>query len=111
MVGLDTVWFAYQNSGPFLLFVLLAGMAYVWRHDIQPRLQDLEATQEARGSRWQDHELNAQERALLLDDAHERIDGMEEAVDNLRDRLLDVQHRVAAEHGRGNGVRDYDGGD
>jgi uncharacterized protein HemX len=108
MVGLGDIWFAYQNSGPLLLFVMIVGGALVYRRDIQPRLQNLEETQEQRASRWQDHELNAQERALLLDDAHERIDGVEEAVDRLRERLLEVQHAVAAEHGRNDATGVHD---
>lgn len=100
MVGLSDLFWAYQNSGPAMLFLLAVGGAYAWKHDIQPRLKDLERTQEDRGDRVDDMELNARERTLLINDAHDRTDGLEDAVTRLRERLRGIEQRIAAEHGK-----------
>lgn len=99
MVGLSDVFWVYQNSGPALLFVLLAGGAYVWRHDLQPRLQELEQVQEDRRDRWQDQELNAQERALLVDNAQERLDQVDQAIERLKRRVRSIEQNYAVDHG------------
>lgn len=98
MVGLEFVWSLYQNSGPALQFVLILGVAYVWKHDIEPRLTDLEQTQENRSDRWSDQELNAQERAMLIDDAHERVDDIEAITSRLKTRVRGLEQAHAIEH-------------
>ena len=117
MVGLESLLWAYQNSGPALLVMLSFVAGYVYRHDILPRLQEVEQTQEERAERWEDQQLNAQERTLLLDDAHERVDDVEKAVQRLKKRVRGIEQALAAERGdaylRGgdsdhNGDRDVD---
>jgi len=99
MVGLsDAIWI-YQNSGPALLVILILGGGYVWKHEVQPRLNDLERTQEERGDRWEDHRVDARERILLIDDAHERVDQVEDAIQRLQDRLRDIEQAYARDHG------------
>lgn len=100
MVGLDFVWSIYQNSGPALQIIVILGVAYVWKHDVQPRLDELEQTQENRGDRWQDQSLNSQERTMLIDDAHTRVDDIEDTVERLKTRLRAIEHAHAAAHGR-----------
>jgi hypothetical protein len=99
MVGLSDAFWVYQNSGPALLVLIVLGGGYVWRHDIQPRLADLEQTQEQRGDRWEDHRLDARERTLLIDDAQERVDQVEDAVQRLQDRLRDIEQAYARDRG------------
>lgn len=108
MVGLSDLWWAYQNSGPLLLFIIAAGGAAVYHWSLRPRLDrmqarldDLESTQEQRGDRWADHELDARERALLLDEAHETIDQVEDAVERLKMRVRGLEQQFAIEHGEG----------
>lgn len=111
MVGISDLIWAYQNSGPALLLAMLAGAGYVYRHDILPRLNSLERTQERRDDKWQDQELNAQERALLIDDAHSRADQLEETMQRLKERVRDIEQSYAVDHGTiPNGFTD-DGGD
>lgn len=100
MVGVSDLFWLYQNSGPLLLFLLLAGGTYVWRHDLQPRLKALEETQEARADKWESQQLNAQERAILLDDAHDRTDQIEQAVQRLKRRVRGLEQEYAADAGR-----------
>lgn len=112
MVGVSDLFWVYQNSGPALLFALAAGMLYVWRHDIHPRLHDLEETQEQRRDRWDEQELNAQERAILIDDAHTRVDDIEEVTERLKRRVRGIEHAYAAQTGETpSGYRPDDGGD
>lgn len=99
MVGLDFIWELYQNSGPALQIIIILGLAYVWKHDIQPRINDLETTQERRDDRWDDQELNAQERAMLIDNAHERVDDIEVITDRLKKRVRGIEQAYACEHG------------
>lgn len=98
MVGADFVWNLYQNSGPALQILLILGGGYIWKHDIEPRLKDLEQTQEDRRDRWDEQELNAQERTLLIDDAHGRLDEVDEAVERLKRRVRGIESSYAVDH-------------
>lgn len=113
MVGVDDLFWFYQNADTAILLALTVGAYIVWKRDVQPRLQELEQTQERRAERWADQNLSDQERDILLDDAHERIDGVDQAVGRLRDRLRRLETCVAAETGfyRGGGSEpDFDFG-
>lgn len=103
MVGLSDLFWAYQNSGPALLFILVSGATLVWKMDIQPRLKDLEQTQEERGDRWADQRLNSRERAMLLEDAHERADDIEVVMSQLKERVRGIEQAYAIEHGKAPG--------
>lgn len=110
MVGVSDLLWAYQQSGPALLLLLLAGAAYAWQHDIRPRLEQIEQQQEKRGDRWEQQQLNAQERALLIDDAQERVDQVENAITRLKTRVRDIEQEYAADHGRVPGDPDPEDG-
>jgi len=98
MVGLADLFYVYQNSGPALLFGLIAGGTYIWKQDLQPRLRELETTQQSHGERWQEHALNAQERTLLLDDVTTRVEDVEDAQERLNARVREIEQKYAIEH-------------
>lgn len=100
MVGLTDLWSLYQNSGPFLIFTLTLVVAYIWKFELQPRLDDLEDTQDQRGDKWQDQRLNAQERTMLIDDAHNRLDDVGQSVQRLKARLRSLEQTIAADRGQ-----------
>ena len=100
MFGLGDLFWVYQNSGPALLFILVVLVGYAWKHDVAPRLDAIEATQEDRGDELQERALSAQERDILLDNAHKRIDQAEQALHRLKARVRNIEQAVAAEHGR-----------
>jgi hypothetical protein len=100
MVGLEFLWSIYENSGPALQIILILGGATVLKYELLPRLDELETTQENRDDRWTDQSLNAQERAMLIDDAHGRVDDVSETMSRLKDRVRALEHAHAAEHGR-----------
>lgn len=112
MVGFDFLWTLYQNSGPALQAVIIIGGAYVWLHDIRPRLNEVEQTQEQRANRWEEAGLNSQETSLLLDDAHSRIDDQEDVVQRLKERVRGIEQAYAVDHGKApNGFTRGGGGD
>lgn len=112
MPAADFLFSLYQNSGPALQIIIILGGTYVWLHDLKPRLNEVEQTQEQRAERWDEQELNAQERTLLLDDAQGRLKQLEDAYDRLRNRLRALEQSHAAEHGeRPDCGSKWDGGD
>lgn len=113
MVGVDDLFWFYQNADTGILLALSIGAYIVWKREIQPRLNALEQTQRKRASKWRDQHLSGQERDLLLDDAHERIDDVEGAVARLRSRLQNLETGIAAETGYRTDVDDqfFRGGD
>lgn len=93
----ELFWRLYQNSPPAILALLFASFWYAWKHDINPRLRSLEQTQEQRGKKWDQRNLNAQEQTLIIDDNASRIDDVEAAVQRLRNRLSHLESGVASE--------------
>lgn len=99
MVGVEDLVFVYQNADTAILLGLSFGVYVVWKREVQPRLLNLEQTQEERKEKWAEQHLSGQERDILLDDAHGRIDAVEKAVSRLRARLQTLENGVAAETG------------
>lgn len=114
MPGVEDLFWLYQNADTGILLFMTVGAAYIWKRDIQPRLNDLETVQDQRSDKWSEQHLNDQERDILLDNAHDRLDQQEQAVRNLRNRLQRLERGVAAETGvffrGGAGERRGDGG-
>lgn len=99
MAGVDDLFWLYQNADTAILLAVSLAAYIAWKRDIQPRLMALEDVQERRGEKWDDQKLSGQERDLLLDDAHDRIGRVEDAVARLRERLRRLENGVAAETG------------
>jgi len=109
MPGLvDVAWFVYQNSGPALDLGFIALVVLGYQYEIRPRLDDLETVQDDHADTLQDKALNGQERDIMLENAHERLDGndgrhdqAEEARASLRARISRLERREAWRSGGG----------
>lgn len=92
MVGWSDLWTLYQASPPVLLFAIFVTMVGGWKYVVKPELDDLRDVQDDHADDIQDHNLNAQERDILLS-YHD------EAVTNLKARVRGLEQEFAAEHG------------
>lgn len=98
MPGLvEIAWLIYTNSGPALNLVFIGMVVLGWKYEIQPRLDALEDTQDDHGDSLQERNLNATERDILLENAHDRLDNADEARTSLRQRLTRLENAVAHE--------------
>lgn len=92
----------YQSSGPAFQFLNLAALAYgykaIWKAQVQPWLSDLQNQQDHHGEKLAERAINAGERDVLLEDAHQRLDQAEDARVSLRDRLTRLEQRYASDH-------------
>jgi len=119
MPGLvEIAWLIYTNSGPALNLVFIGMVVLGWKYEIQPRLDALEDTQEDHGDNLQDKRLDAHERDILLENAHDRLDNADEARTSLRGRLTRLENAVAYQidgnpddHGIGPSNRGHGGDD
>jgi hypothetical protein len=109
MPGLvDVAWFVYSNSGPALDLAFIGLVVLGYKFEIQPRLTDLEDVQDDHADDLQNKALNASERDVMLENAHERVDDAEdlaqqaeEARASLRARINRLERREAWRSGGG----------
>lgn len=97
----DVAWAIYSNSGPAMQVITLVVVVLGYKYEIAPRLDALETKTSSHGDDLQEQELEAAERDIMLQNAHQRLDKAKDARDDLRQRLTRLEHQYAFDHGDG----------
>lgn len=110
MAGADLVQMADWLDPVATVLVGAAILVYI-RVVIQPRLSDVEDTQDNREDRLDDAKMTRQELTLLVDDNAEHVDQVDDAVTRLKKRVRALEQAFAVHHGHRPRQRDGDGDD